>query len=66
MTTAEGIEKAIAKLQPTELAAFRTWFEAFDGAHFDETIERDAASGKLDQLAEKALAQHRAGLRDAL
>jgi hypothetical protein len=61
MTTAEEIEKAIEGLAPAELSRFRAWFAAFDAAHFDAAIERDAASGKLDGLAAEALAQHRAG-----
>jgi hypothetical protein len=61
MTTVEEIETAVAKLPPEELAAFRAWFEAFDAARFDEKIERDAVSGKLDRLADHALAGHRAG-----
>ena len=61
MSTVEEIESAVAKLGPEELAAFRAWFEAFDAARVDETIERDAASGKLDRLAEEAIAAHREG-----
>ncbi|MFL5317048.1 MAG: hypothetical protein ACJ8A0_18465 [Microvirga sp.] len=61
MTTIQDIEQAVAQLAPHELAAFRTWFEAFDADRFDEKIERDAASGKLDQLANEALANHRKG-----
>ena len=61
MTTAEEIEKAIERLPPDELARFRTWFEAFDAAQFDAAIERDARDGKLDALADEALATHRAG-----
>jgi hypothetical protein len=61
MTTAEEIEKAIEQLAPRELARFRAWFAAFDAAHFDAAIERDAAGGKLDSLAEEALAEHRTG-----
>jgi hypothetical protein len=53
--TVEDIEKAIAKLPPDQLARFRVWFEEFDSARFDQQIERDAASGKLDRLAEQAL-----------
>jgi hypothetical protein len=30
-------------------------------AQFDEKIERDAKAGKLDRLAEQALADHRGG-----
>ena len=61
MTTAEDIEKAVEKLAPPELARFRAWFEAFDAQQFDAVIERDARSGKLDALAEEALAAHRGG-----
>jgi hypothetical protein len=59
--TVQDIENAVAKLPPEELAAFRAWFEAFDAARFDERIARDAASGRLDQLADEALADHRRG-----
>ena len=61
MTTVHEIEDAVANLPPDELAAFRAWFEAFDAAQFDEAIERDAANGKLDRLAEAALAAHAEG-----
>lgn len=59
MTKLDDIEKAIARLAPDELTQFREWFEAFDGARFDEKIERDAASGKLDRMAEQAVADFR-------
>jgi hypothetical protein len=59
--TVQDLEKAVAQLPPEELAAFRAWFEAFDAARFDERIARDAASGRLDQLADEALADHRRG-----
>jgi hypothetical protein len=61
MTKLEDIEIAVAGLAPDELALFREWFEAFDGARLDEKIERDAASGKLDRLADQALADFRNG-----
>jgi hypothetical protein len=61
MSTVEEIEQAISKLPPDDLARFRAWFEAFEAARFDEKIERDAKSGKLDRLADQALADHRAG-----
>ena len=44
-----------------ELARFRAWFEEFDAARFDAKIEHDANSGKLDRLADEALADMRAG-----
>jgi hypothetical protein len=61
MTSIEDIEKAVADLPPQELAAFRAWFEAFDATRFDEKIERDAASGKFDRLADQAVADYRTG-----
>jgi hypothetical protein len=61
MTTTDDIEKAVEKLTADELAKFRAWFEAFDATRFDEKIERDAKSGKLDRLAEEAIADFRAG-----
>ncbi len=60
MTTAEDIEKAIEQMPPRELARLRAWFEAFDAAQFDAAIERDAQDGKLDALAEEAIATYRA------
>jgi hypothetical protein len=61
MTTAEDIEKAIEQLALRELARLRAWFEVFDADRFDAALERDAGTGKLDGLAEEALAAHRAG-----
>jgi hypothetical protein len=61
MTPVEGIEKAVAELAPDELEEFRAWFEAFDAARFDEKIKRDAPGGRLDRLADGALADHHAG-----
>ena len=59
--TVEDIEKAIAKLPPDQLARFRVWFEEFNSTRFDQQIKRDAASGKLDRLAEQALDDLREG-----
>jgi hypothetical protein len=61
MTTVDEIEKAIESLTPEQLARFRRWFEDFDAARFDARIERDAGSGRLDRLAEAALADMREG-----
>jgi hypothetical protein len=61
MRTVEDIEKALTELPPDQLAEFRAWFETFDAARFDESIERDAKAGRLDRLAEQALTDFRAG-----
>ena len=61
MGNVKSIETAIEALPPSELAEFRRWFAAFDAAAWDQQIERDAASGKLDEVAAEALADYRAG-----
>jgi hypothetical protein len=57
----EELEKAVAQLSPEDLARFRAWFEEFEAAKFDRKIERDARAGRLDRLAEQALADLRQG-----
>jgi hypothetical protein len=57
----EDIEKAVAKLSPEELAKFRAWFDEFEAERFDSKIERDVGTGRLDRLADEALAEHWAG-----
>jgi hypothetical protein len=61
MTKLEEIEKAIAELPAEELAELRAWFEELESSRFDDNIVRDAQAGKLDPLAEAALADFRAG-----
>ena len=61
MTTIEDIEKAVADLPPDQLQRFRAWFAEFEAARFDQQIERDAKGGRLDRLAEQALADYRGG-----
>jgi hypothetical protein len=59
--TIEDLEQAVAKLPPDQFAKFRAWFEAFDAARFDQKIERDVKTGKLDGVAEQAVADFRQG-----
>jgi hypothetical protein len=47
-TTLHELEQAIAKLTPAELSEFCQWFLRFDGERWDEQIEKDATSGKLE------------------
>jgi hypothetical protein len=61
VTTLEDIEKAVTELPADQLARFRAWFEEFDARQFDQKIERDAKAGRLDRLAEQALADLRIG-----
>jgi hypothetical protein len=62
MTSVLEIEKAITKLPPKEFAQFRAWFEEFDSVNWDKQFEKDAKSGKLDKIAEKALLEYKKGV----
>jgi len=61
MSKIEQIEREVRALTPQEFASFRTWFAEFDAGVWDAQIEQDAASGKLDSLAEQALKDHQNG-----
>jgi hypothetical protein len=60
MTITE-LEQAITQLSHQDYSRLREWFEEFDAQEWDVQIERDALSGKLDKIAEKALNECRAG-----
>lgn len=66
MGSIKSIEKAVEALPPAELAEFRHWFAEFDAQAWDRQLERDAAAGKLDDLAAEALADHQVGSTRAL
>ena len=61
MSKVESIEKQIENLSPEELAAFRTWYAAFDAETWDRQFTADVKAGKLDALADKALGAHTSG-----
>ena len=61
MSTIEEIERAVTDLAPDELSRFRTWFLAYDARVWDLQVETDVAAGRLDALADEALAEFRAG-----
>jgi hypothetical protein len=61
VTRVEKLEREIQKLSPGELAALRDWFRKYDSDEWDRQIEEDVRSGRLDRLAEDALAAHKAG-----
>jgi hypothetical protein len=54
VSTVQEIETAIAKLTDKELAELRAFI-------WDRDIERDAASGRLDLLANEAIEDFRTG-----
>lgn len=61
MTQVQRIEEEVASLPKVELAKFRSWFENFDAKAWDKQIEEDITSGKLDDMANKAIADFKAG-----
>lgn len=60
MGKVEKVEREIEALSPEELARFRAWFLEFGWAAWDARLQRDVQAGRLDALAEKALADHAA------
>ncbi len=61
MTKLEQIQATIENLSSAEIAKLREWLDELDARLFDEKIDRDAKSGKLDKLAAEALADHAHG-----
>jgi hypothetical protein len=61
MSELAKIQHAVEQLSEDELKQFRAWFEELQAKLWDEQIERDFASGKLDARAEKWRADFKAG-----
>jgi hypothetical protein len=61
MRKVEKLENEVQQLNPDELAAFRDWFRRYDSDEWDKEVERDVSAGRLDKLAEEAVAAHKAG-----
>jgi len=61
MQAVQELQSAVSQLSADELARFRAWFDEFDAKAWDKQFEEDVKSGKLDQLADQAIADFRAG-----
>ncbi|MCY7324207.1 MAG: hypothetical protein LH660_20995 [Phormidesmis sp. CAN_BIN36] len=61
MSTLEQIEAAILTLRSDEFQRLRQWFFDVDYQRWDDQLEQDIADGKLDALAEEAIAEFKAG-----
>jgi hypothetical protein len=48
------IESAIAQLPSSELAELAKWFEEFHAQVWDEQLEQDVKTGRLDALLKQA------------
>lgn len=61
MTTVQLIERKVRELDRSGLSAFRNWFRKYDSELWDEQIEKDIRSGKLEKFAQQALSAHKRG-----
>ena len=55
------IEQAIERLRPAELAELEEWFARRQSDIWDEQLSQDIDAGKLNSLAEQAIADFKAG-----
>jgi hypothetical protein len=62
MRTVEEIEAAIEQLSRDQFFRLRDWMTSRFEDLWDEQIEEDIKAGRLDHLAQEALAEFRAGL----
>ena len=61
MQDVKALENAVKALPPQDLAEFRRWFAEFDLAVWDEKIEVDLSSSKLDALLSEAEEDYNSG-----
>lgn len=57
--TLNELEDQVAKLPPEQFEKFRRWFHEFENRQWDRQIDEDVASGRIDDLANEAIAAHR-------
>ena len=61
MARVEELAKEVQQLSRDELAACRDWFRKYDSDEWDREIEEDILAGRLESLANEAIAEHKAG-----
>lgn len=61
MLTLEQLETAILQLSPDDFNQLLEWFFDLDYQRWDKQLENDIAAGKLDNLAQEAIADFEAG-----
>ena len=61
MSNVQEIADAIAKLPPNDFLRLRELVQKRFEDEWDKDFEQDVASGRLEEVASKALAEHRAG-----
>ncbi|GAK50722.1 hypothetical protein U14_01955 [Candidatus Moduliflexus flocculans] len=66
MNSVQEIERAILQLPKPDMRVLRGWFNDLDAEMWDQEFEEDVLSGRLDMLAQQALADLSAGRCNAL
>ncbi|MCL1469903.1 hypothetical protein [Argonema antarcticum] len=61
MSNLEQIEAAILSLPSNEFEQLKRWFFDLDYERWDEQLEQDIADGKLEALAQEAIAEFETG-----
>ena len=61
MSEVKQLEQRVLNLPPKDLAEFRAWFLEFDARVWDQQIEADLKSGKLDSLIAEARTEFKQG-----
>ncbi len=61
MSEIEELEQKVESLSPEDHAKFRAWFLEHDWELWDQQIEADLTSGRLDDLISEARADFEAG-----
>ncbi len=61
MNTVVEIENALRALPVKDAAEVADWLQRYLDEHWDQQIDDDIAAGRLDQVAERALQDYRAG-----
>jgi hypothetical protein len=61
MLTLKQLETAILKLPPHQFQQLLEWVLDLDEQRWDKQLEKDIADGKLDALAQEAIADFEAG-----
>lgn len=61
MGSIEEIERAIEKLPPEEFLRIARWIREREQQRWEERLDRDSASGRLDFLFEEAKAESEDG-----
>lgn len=57
----QEIEQAITQLSPAELAELSAWLADYQAKVWDDQIERDLETGRLDALLNEVDAEYEAG-----